>query len=345
MARGARLSGLGALAGVLLLAGCGEARHAGAGVGAAPPVREPLTLRLQTVADMKPVPATLTTRDMADARARIAGLLVRLDVKAGDVVRKGQVIGFVQDDRIGLQTGAYDAQVAAASAQAAAAQSDLSRTRDLFAHGVYAQARLDQVEAQAKAANGALAAAKAQRAASAALGGQGAILAPGAGTVLAADTPAGSVVMPGQSVATITSGPVVVRITLPEADGRSLKVGDRIRFDARDLPGAPDGAIVQVYPAVANGQTTADVALPGLSAGQVGRKVRAWVQVGQRQALVAPRRYIVTRYGVDYVALAGPGGTVSDMPVQTTDGPTADTVEIMAGLTAGDVLVAPGAAR
>ena len=48
-------------------------------------------------------------------------------------------------------------------AQAAAAQADLARTRDLFSHGVYAQARLDQVEAQSKSANGALAAARAQR--------------------------------------------------------------------------------------------------------------------------------------------------------------------------------------
>lgn len=336
-----RLAAIGALA---VLSACGEKRHSPP--SAAAPVQGRLILRLQAVADMKPVPAILTTRDIADARARIAGVLARLDVKAGDVVRRGQVIGFVQDDRIGLETSAYDAQVAAASAQAAAAQADLSRTRDLFDHGVYAQARLDQVEAEAKAAGGALAAAKAQRAASAALGGQGAVLAPAAGTVLTADVPAGSVVMPGQSVAKITAGPVVVRVAVPEGDAGALKLGGRIRLDAQDLPGAASlGTITQVYPAVADGQATADVTVAGLTADKVGRTVRAWVQVGQRQALIVPRRYIVTRFGVDYAELVGAAGAVSEMPVQTADGPSPDTLEILSGLGAGDVLVPPEPAR
>lgn len=346
-----RVRGLGflAIAAAVVLSGCGDRREQPAGAQAA--VQGRLTLQLQSVADMKPVPATLTTRDMADARARIAGVLVRLNVKAGDVVRKGQVIGLVQDERIGLETGAYDAQVAAAAAQAAAARADLSRTRDLFSHGVYAQARLDQVEAQAKAADGALAAARAQRAANAELGAQGAILAPAAGTVLTADVPAGSVVAPGQSVAKITAGPLVIRISLPEADARSLKVGDTVRLDGQDLASAgatsppSKGSIVQVYPAVADGQATADVTAPGLPANQVGAKVRAWVAVGQRQALLAPHAYVVTRFGVDYVTLVGPNGTATDMPVQTAPGPSPDTVEVLSGLHAGDVIARPGAAR
>jgi len=185
-------------------------------------------VRLQTIADLKPVPGTLTTRDMADARARISGVLVRLLVKAGDQVRQGQLIATIKDDRIALQTGAFDAQVSAAAAQATAAQADLSRTRDLFSHGVYAQARLDQVEAQAKAASGGLAAARAQRAASAEQGAQGAVFAPAAGRVLVADVPAGSVVMPGQSIATITAGPVVVK-DRPAGSGSRRPRGRRRR--------------------------------------------------------------------------------------------------------------------
>ncbi|MDE2356506.1 MAG: efflux RND transporter periplasmic adaptor subunit [Alphaproteobacteria bacterium] len=342
---GGRWTGLLLAAMLTALSGCGEKQAAPAPAPATPPL-DRLTVAMQTVADLKPVPATLTTRDMADARARISGVLVRLTVREGDPVRKGEVIGQVQDNRIGIQTRAYDAQVAAASAQASAAQADLTRTRDLFNHGVYAQARLDQVEARAKAADGALAAARAERAASAELGAQGAIVAPGAGTVLQADVPAGSVVMPGQSIVRITSGPVVVRITLPEADAAALKVGDVIRLDGEDMPGgANSGAVSQIYPEITDGQVTADVTVPGLTLAQVGRKVRAWVGVGVRQAMVIPRRYVVTRYGVDYVALVGAGGAVFDMPVETAPGPTPDTVEILSGLHVRDVIAAPGAAR
>ena len=53
----------------------------------------------------------------------------------------------------------------------------------------------------------------------------------------------------------------------------------------------------------------------------VGQRVRAQIKVGSRPALVVPRRYVVTRFGVDYARLVGPGNTVSETPVQTTAGP------------------------
>jgi len=332
---------IGALGAGLFLSACGPAKPPAPTAPMAPAAGR-LQLQLQTVADLKPVPATLTTRDMADARARIPGTLARLYVKAGDEVRQGQLIATVKDDRIALQTGAYDAQVSAAAAQAAAAQADLARTRDLFAHGVYAQARLDQTEAQAKSASGALAAARSMRAASAEQGAQGAVLAPASGRVLVANVPAGSVVMPGQSIAKITAGPLVVRIELPEGEAAALKVGDVVQLNAEDLAGAAtQGTIVQVYPSVTDSQVVADVSAPGLHKNLVGQTVRASIKVGQRQALVAPRRYIATRFGVDYVWLVRPDGTASQTPVQTTGGPAADQTEILSGVRAGDILTPP----
>lgn len=330
---------IGAIGLTLVLGACGEATKPAPAPAKAAPLAGRLAVRAQVVADFKPVPATLTTRDMAEARARIPGVLVALSVKEGDLVRQGQVIGRVRDDRIGLQTGAFDAQVAAAAAEAGRVQGDLARTRDLFSHGVYAQARLDQVEAQAKSANAALAAARAQRGASAELGAQGAILAPAAGRVLIADVPVGSVVMPGQTIARITAGPMVVRVELPEGQAGALKVGDPVLLAAEDLRGvAVQGVVAQVYPSVTGGQVVADVTAPGLPQDLIGQRVRARIKVGERQALVVPRSYIVTRFGVDYARLVRRDGTASDTPVQTTAGPTADTVEVLSGLALGDIL-------
>ena len=332
---------IGALGAALLLSACGRARLVAPAEVAAPAAGR-LQVQMQTVADLEPAPATLTTRDMADARARISGVLVRLLVKEGDLVRRGQRIATVKDDRLAFQTGAYDAQVSAAAAQAAAAHADLARTRDLFSHGVYAQARLDQVVAQAKSANGALAAARAQRAASAEQGAQGAVLAPASGRVLTADVPAGSVVMPGQSIARITAGPVVVRIELPEAEAQALKVGDVVQLAAGDLRDAvSQGVIAQVYPDVTAGQVTADVTAPGLPRDLIGQRVRAQIKIGQRRALVIPRRYVATRFGVDYVRIVRADGTVSEIPVETTAGPAPDQAEVLSGLRAGDILTPP----
>lgn len=334
-----------ALGAALLLGACGESKQSAPRVQTAPASGR-LTVQAQTVADLKPVPATLTTRDMAEVRARISGVLVSLSVKEGDMVRQGQIIGRIKDDRLTLQTGAFDAQVTAAAAEAARANADLRRTRDLFSHGVYAQARLDQVEAQAKAANANLAAARAQRGASAELGAQGAIVAPAAGRVLTADVPVGSVVMPGQTLAKITAGPMVVRIELPEGQAGAVKVGDVVSLSAEDLRGvATQGTITQIYPSVTGGQITADVSALGLPQDLIGQRVRAQIKAGSRSALIVPRRYIVTRFGVDYARLVRADNTVSETPVQTTAGPVADTVEVLSGLRAGDILTPAGTAQ
>jgi len=335
-----------ALGAALLLSACGESKEAAAPAIRMAPATDRLTIRAQVVDDLKPVPATLTTRDMAEARARISGTLVALSVKEGDLVRQGQVIGRIRDDRLTLQTGAFDAQVAAAAAEAARAQADLARTRDLFSHGVYAQARLDQVEAQAKAANANLNAARAQRGASAELGAQGAILAPATGRVLVADVPVGSVVMPGQSIARITAGPLVVRIELPEGQARALKVGDFVDLAAKDLRGAAArGTISQIYPSITGGQVTADVTAPNLPDDLIGQRVRAAIKIGERQAIVIPKRYVATRFGVDYARLVGADGAISESPIQTRASATADTVEILSGLRLGDILTPAEAAR
>ncbi len=313
---------------------------------AASAAAERFVVREQQVPDLKPVVATVTTKRMAEARSRIGGTLVRLNVKEGDLVRQGQTIGVVVDQRIGLETQAYDAQVSAAQAEYARAQVDLTRTRDLYEHGVYAKARMDQVEASAKAAAGALGAARAQRAASAESGAQGAILAPADGRVLQVAVPAGSIVTPGEQIATLTAGAVVVRIEAPEADMHALKVGQTVLVTP-DNPGqaATSAVVTQIYPGVTAGRVTADLTAPGLGSQFVDQRVRVNLPIGQRQALIVPARLVFARYGVDYVRVLANGGSVSDAPVQTAPTGEPAQLEILSGLAPGDVLVAPGAGR
>ena len=333
---------LGALSAVMLLAGCGETRPP-VPVARLAPVSGLLTVKPQLISDLKPVGATLTSRNLADARARISGILVSLDVREGDTVRPGQVIARVKDDRIALQTGAFDAQVNAAAAEAMRAQAELARTRSLFLQGIYARARMDQMEAQARAADANLAAARALRGASAELGAQGAVLAPAAGRVLVADVPVGSFVMAGQSLARVTAGALVVRIELPEGQARALKLGAKVLLQAEDLPGlASQGMISQIYPSVTAGQVTADITADGLSRGVIGQRVKALVAIGEREALVVPRRYVVNRYGIDYVRLVRPDRSVSEIPIQIRTGPTPEAVEVLSGLKPGDVLTSTG---
>lgn len=330
---------LAAAAAALALSACGGSPEP-ADKAVMLPAGESLKLAYTEIADMKAVGAEIATRDQAEALARIPGTLVSLSVRAGDTVRKGQRIGMIVDSRLGHEIAAYGAQAAAAEAEAARARAELARVQDLYDNKVYAKARLDQAVAAARAADAQAAAARSQQSASAAAAGQGAVLAPADGRVLRADIPAGSAVVPGMSIATVTAGPPVVRLWLPESLAGAVRVGARVRIADGDLPG--EARVVQVYPGVSAGRVRVDAAAPGLSAAFVGQRVSAAIEVGRRQALMVPRRFVSTRYGMDQVDVVTADKRLSVVPVQVAPTSEAGSVEILSGVGPGDTLFVPG---
>ena len=330
------LTGL-ALAGVAPLAGCGH--DDSPPTAARAPAGPRWTVALSDAPDWQSVSAEIATRDEAQVLARIPGILSTLSVHAGDTVRRGQVIARITDSQLGYQAGAFGAQAAAAGAQAAQAQADLARVRFLYQNGVYAQARLDQAEAAAGAAGAQVSAARAQQAAVNAMAGQGAVVAPADGRVLRADVPAGSPVTPGMLIAQVTAGPVVLRLALPEAVAAKVLPGARVLVDGL----AGQGSVSRVWPGVESGQVRADVQFAGLDSRLIGRRVPAKVAAGTVRALLVPRGFVATRFGLDYVTVVGKDGTAADVPVQTA--PADDgNVRILSGLNPGDVLAAPARA-
>ena len=308
----------------LALAACGSAEET-TETAAQPEAAGPgLKLVLSEAADWKDVGAQIATVDQAQVLARIPGILSSLSVKEGDYVRQGQVIGRIVDSQLGYQA-------AAMQAQAVQAKSELERVEFLYENGVYSKARLDQAKAAA-------AAAKAQQSAVQAVAGQGAVVAPASGRVLMADIPAGSPVAPGMPIATITAGPVVLKIDLPESLATKIHVGSQV---VATLPegGEATGQITKVYPAVMGGQVRADATIPGLDATLIGRRIPARVEAGRSPALLVSTEYVTTAYGIDTVWVVGADGTAASVPVQTAPSSEAGMVKILSGVSAGDMLV------
>ena len=330
----------------LALSGCGSQPERDS-AAATLPAGDSLRLTVTEIPAMKAVGAEIATRDQAEVLARIPGILTSLSVTEGDMVQKGQRIGMIVDSRTGYETSAYGAQVAAAEAEAARANADLARIRDLYNNGVYAQARLDQAVAGARAAAAQVAAARAQQGASASVAGQGAVIAPASGRVLRADIPAGAPVAPGMSIATVTAGPPVLRLMLPESVAGQVHPGARVTITSDDISnGSRVGQVTQIYPAVTGGQVRVDATLPGLTTQFVGRRVSASVEIGTRMALVVPRSFVTTRYGMDQVQIVsietrGGGKRLSMVPVQIALTADPAKVEILSGVSAGDTLFAP----
>lgn len=147
--------------------------------------------------------------------------------------------------------------------------------------------------------------------------------------------------MAGQSIATITDGPRVVRIELPEAQGHGLKIGDTLSLSAGSE--SATGQIVTIYPSVSAGQMTADVTPQGLDDIKIGERITAYVVLGQRQAISLPRRFVATRYGLDYVRLVQKDQSIIETTVQTAPTSDPEKIEILGGLGRGDVVAAFGA--
>jgi RND family efflux transporter MFP subunit len=331
-------------ASALLLASCGGSRDPEV-AATRPAAGERMIVQSQQVPQLKPLAGEITTRKQAEALARIPGILVELKVREGDQVTKGELIGRIVETRLEYETNAFDAQTAAAVAQAENARAELGRVQYLYDRGVYAKARLDQAQAAARSADAQVRAARSQHSASAALAAEGAVLAPATGRVLRADVPPGSAVTAGMSVATITAGPPLLRLDVPESLAAQMHVGAAVTIQDESELNARRGAVVQVYPAVAGGRVRADVEVPGLRADFVGRRVSVLVDIGSRPGILLPRRFVTTRFGMDYVSLAGKDGQAAEVPVQTA--PTSDPgqVEILSGASPGDVLIGPRAAR
>lgn len=308
---------------------------------------ETFTVAPKQVADEKAVFATVESSNVIPARARIGGTVAQLAVKEGDRVTQGQVVGIVGDEKLVLQMKSLDAQIAGLEAQLAQSQSDLARAEDLFAKGTIPKIRLDEARTAANVATNAHRARIAERSVIEQQLTEGQVLAPAAGRVLKVPVTAGTVILPGEPVASIAEQNFVLRLRVPERHAQFLKAGDPVRINGEEFgkSGAQFGTIQLVYPQIEDGRVIADAAVSGLGDYFVGERIRVWVSAGERSSIIVPAAFITTRFGIDYARVGKDLQTAIDVPVQRgRDQPRPDmpdALEILSGLKAGDILVKP----
>ena len=308
---------------------------------------ELLVVAPQMVPDQKAVFATVESRRVVPARARIAGTVAELAVKEGDHVELGQVVASVGDEKIALQMKSLDAQIAGLQASLSQAQTDLARAEDLAAKGTIPRTQLELARTAANVADNAMRARVAERSVVEQQLAEGSVLAPASGRVLKVPLTTGTVILAGESVADIAEQDFVLRLRVPERHARFLKAGDPIRLDTEELGESRPrfGKIELVYPQIQDGRVVADATVEGLGDYFVSERIRVWVSAGERAAFVIPATYITTRFGVDYVKLRNAGAADIDVPVQRgREQPlpgSPDGVEVLSGISSGDRLVKP----
>lgn len=160
---------------------------------------------------------TLSGRTEADhkmmAVARTNGVLVKLNVRRGDRVKTGDTIAVLSDE-------AREAQVAQARALVVQRKAELEAKRRLAETGAVARLDLTSIEAQAKAADAALAAADAEAE-------RGAVVAPWDGVITDVPVQLGQAMSIGKEVAQIVAlDPMLAVVEVAERKLAGVKVGE-----------------------------------------------------------------------------------------------------------------------
>jgi RND family efflux transporter MFP subunit len=300
-----------------------------------------LTLQSTEMTEWKAVYGQVEAKDTVPARARIGGVITELAVTEGDVVKAGQKIAVVRDDKIDFQLAAYDAQLKALETQLANAQSELARGMTLVGKGITTQQQLDQLKTSVDVLGSQIVALQAQRSVSVEQQKEGDVLAPANGRVLQVPVTKGAVIMGGEPVATIGGGGFFLRLAIPERHAAALKQGASIHISAGGSK--ETGKLVKIYPEITNGRVAADVEVAALNSDFVNARVLVEIPVASRKALLVPKDAVVTRSGIDFVTVEEAGKPVERAVIlgETMEDSNPPMVEVLTGLAAGDSVVTP----
>ncbi|MDD3287736.1 MAG: efflux RND transporter periplasmic adaptor subunit [Alphaproteobacteria bacterium] len=298
-------------------------------------------VKRQAVDDRKAVIATVESVREVLARARIGGTITALLVKEGDPVAANDKIAVIGDQKLAIRGKGFEARIQAARSSYEKAKLDFARAEDLRKTGYGTQAKLDEAKNNLEVAANNLRVSEAEYQGVAQETSEGSVLAPSAGRVLRVPVAVGSVVMPGETIATLSQENYVLRLELPERHARFLKPGDAVFIGARGLQDNPDevlkkGTVRLVYPAIKDGRVMADVMVPDMDNYFVGERTLVYVSTGQRQAFLVPSDYVFHHFGISFVRLKGG----EEIVVQTGQ-KNEDQVEILSGLSEGDEVMKP----
>jgi len=256
------------LLGVAALAG-GLAACSGPVRTHAPPPPPPL-VQLATARDASATTVLAATGALHRQREislsfRTGGVITRLLVDDGDVVRRGQVLAELDDEAVA-------ARFSQAQAELSRAEADDRRAAALVEHGAVSRQQAEIQHAQLAAAQAAFASASFDRRWTR-------LVAPADGVVLARVAQAGEVVQPGQVVLSVadTRSPLVLRAPLPDRDAARLRIGAPAQVTLDALPGEGLAGKVSRIAQRAGAQSGAiefEVTLPerpGLRSGLIAR--------------------------------------------------------------------------
>ncbi len=328
----------------------------GAGGQSGPASVEVAKVEVARIEDDAQAVGSLRAIQTVIVRPEVSGRITRLGFTDGGRVKKGQLL-------VQLDATLQDAQLKQAQAQSNIARTNLQRSRELQAQNFVSQSAVDQNAAALEVAEAQVSLARAQLS-------RLAILSPFDGVVGIRSVAVGDYVKDGADLVSLEDrSRMWVDFRLPERFVGQTKVGQAVQVSLDAMPGQPFVGKVEALDALvdANGRSLlvrARIDQPGAEL-KSGMFARARVVFAVRErALMVPEEALVPQGGKQYLIKAVPSsspaaGAASGAVAANGAGPAlvsqrlearlgvrqAGRVEILEGLTAGDLIVTAGQAR
>jgi RND family efflux transporter MFP subunit len=344
----------------LMFTGCSGERQSD---GAAPETvsNVPVVVaQAANVPDVVEAVGTLRAAETSQLAAQMMGNIVEMRVHEGDRVHRGQVLAVLEDaqpraalDRAAAADLAAQQEISAADSNYALAEATLKRYQTLYERKSVSPQEFDEIMARYQAAQARREMARAGQAqAKAAVQqartalGYTRIVAPFDGLVTEKKADVGTLASPGTPIFTVEDlRRYRLEVTVNESDLRYVRPGQQVPV-LIDAVGDHElsSTVLEITPAAdpASRSFLVKVELPSDPAFRSGLFGRAQFTRGERTALFIPRTAVIERgqlqgiYVLDQNRIAG-------LRYITLGKPLAQQIEVLAGLQAGEQLIAdPG---
>jgi len=281
-------------------------------------------------------------RDQPIGIAGQGGRLVRVLVDAGQWVHGGQVLAIVDRSVQAQQAAQLSAQIQAARADAALAESNYERAIALQGRGFVSKAEIDSKKAARDAAYAQVRVAQAQLGATRAQIGQLSVVAPASGLILARSVEVGQIVSPGSGALfrLAEGGAMEMQAQLSQQDLASVRVGMPATVTPVGSPSSLGGTVWQVAPVIDPQSRLGQVriAVPYAPSVKPGGFAEAKITAGTMTAPLLPQSAVLSDEKGNYVYIINANNEVERRAI--TIGSVSDAgVTVAAGLTGNESVV------
>jgi RND family efflux transporter MFP subunit len=281
-------------------------------------------------------------RDQPVGIAGQGGRVIKVMVDAGSWVHAGQVLAVIDRSVQAQQAAQQAAQIEAAKAQAALAQSDYDRAIALQGRGFISKAEIDAKKAARDAANAQVRVAQAQLGATRAQIGQLNVVAPTSGLILARSVELGQIVSPGSGALfrLAENGQMEMRAQLAQQDLANVHVGMTAQVTPVGSTQSVTGTVWQVAPVIDPQSRLGEVriAVPYSPAMRPGGFAEAKITAGTTAAPLLPQSAVLSDEKGNYVYIVNAKNVVERRDI--TIGTVNDTgVTIASGLSGNEAVV------